>query len=60
MEVLLGNGHIHPEPLHQIILEIVKESDIDAESVPLDKFVSQPQENEERVIHFDQHENAET
>lgn len=34
--------------------------DIDAEPVSLDKFVSLRQENEELIIHIDQHWNAET
>jgi len=50
---------IHPEPLHQIILQIAEELDIDAEPVPLDKFVPLPQGNEERVIRIGQYGNLE-
>jgi hypothetical protein len=50
---------VHPEPLHQIILEIAEELDIDAEPVPLDKFVPLPQGNEERVIRVGQYGNLE-
>lgn len=50
---------VHPEPLHQIILEIAEELDIDAEPVPLDKFVPLPQGNEERVIRIGQYGNLE-
>ncbi len=50
---------LHPEPLHQIILEIAEDLDIDAEPVPLDKFVPLPQGNEERVIRVGQYGNLE-
>lgn len=50
---------LHPEPLHQIILKIAEELDIDAEPVPLDKFVPLPQGNEERVIRIGQYGNLE-
>ena len=50
---------VHPEPLHQIILEIAEELDIDAEPVPLDKFVPLPQGSEERVIRIGQYGNLE-
>jgi hypothetical protein len=50
---------IHPEPLHQIILQIAEELDIDAEPVPLDKFVPLLQGNEERVIRIGQYGNLE-
>jgi len=49
----------HPEPLHQLILQIAEELDIDAEPVPLDKFVPLPQGNEERVIRMGQFGNLE-
>ena len=41
---------IHPEPLHQTILRIAEELEVDAEPVPLDKFIPLPQGNEERTI----------
>ena len=41
---------LHPEPLHQTILRIAEELDVDIEPVPLDKFVPLPQGNEERAI----------
>jgi len=50
---------LHPEPLHQLILQIAEELDIDAEPVPLDKFVPLPQGNEERVIRMGQFGNLE-
>jgi len=50
---------VDPEPLHQIILQIAEELDIDAEPVPLDKFVPLPQGNEERVIRIGQYGNLE-
>jgi len=50
---------LHPEPLHQLILQIAEELDIDAEPVPLDKFVPLPQGNEERVIRMGQYGNLE-
>ena len=50
---------LHPEPLHHIILQIAEELDIDAEPVPLDKFVPLPQGNEERVIRIGQYGNLE-
>jgi hypothetical protein len=50
---------IHPEPLHQTILRIAEELDIDAEPVPLDKFIPLPHGNEERVIRMGQFGNLE-
>jgi hypothetical protein len=50
---------IHPEPLHQIILGIAEELDVDAEPVPLDKFVPLPLGHEERAIRIGQFENLE-
>jgi len=50
---------VHPEPLHQTILQIAEELDIDAEPVPLDRFVPLPQGNEERVIRVGQYGNLE-
>jgi len=50
---------LHPEPLHQLILQIAEELDIDAEPVPLDKFVPLPQGSEERVIRMGQFGNLE-
>lgn len=50
---------LHPEPLHQLILQIAEELDIDAEPVPLDKFVPLPQGNEERIIRIGQFGNLE-
>ena len=41
---------LHPEPLHQTILRIAEELDVDVEPVPLDKFVPLPQGNEGRAI----------
>lgn len=43
---------LHPEPLHQTILRIAEELDVDFEPVPLDKFVPLPQGNEGRTIHI--------
>ncbi len=51
--------NIHPEPLHQTILRLAEELDIDAEPVPLDKFVPLPQGNEERIIRVGQFGNLE-
>jgi hypothetical protein len=48
-----------PEPLHQIILRIADELDIDAEPVPLDKFVPLPPGHEDRAIRVGQFENLE-
>lgn len=50
---------VHPEPLHQIILRIAEELDIDAEPVPLDKFIPLPQGSEARVIRVGQFGNLE-
>lgn len=50
---------LHPEPLHQLILQIAEELDIDAEPVPLDKFVPLPKGNEERTIRIGQYGNLE-
>lgn len=50
---------IHPEPLHQTILRIAEELDVDAEPVPLDKFVPLPRESEERAIRIGQFGNLE-
>lgn len=50
---------IHPEPLHQTILRIAEELDVDAEPVPLDKFVPLPPGHEERTIRVGQFENLE-
>jgi len=50
---------LNPEPLHQLILQIAEELDIDAEPVPLDKFVPLPQGNEERTIRIGQYGNLE-
>ena len=50
---------VHPEPLHQIILRIAEELDIDAEPVPLDKFIPLPHGNEERIIRIGQFGNLE-
>jgi hypothetical protein len=45
---------VHPEPLHQTILQIAEELDIDAEPVPLDKFIPLPQGSEGRIIRVGQ------
>ena len=50
---------VHPEPLHQIILRIAEELDIDAEPVPLDKFIPLPQGSEGRIIRVGQFGNLE-
>ncbi|MFZ5818800.1 MAG: nucleotidyl transferase AbiEii/AbiGii toxin family protein [Chloroflexota bacterium] len=50
---------VHPEPLHQIILRIAEELDIDAEPVPPDKFVPLPLGNEDRTIRMGQYGNLE-
>ena len=50
---------VNPEPLHQIILRIAEELDIDAEPVPLDKFIPLPHGNEERIIRIGQFGNLE-
>jgi hypothetical protein len=50
---------IHPEPLHQTILQIAQELEIYAEPVPLDRFVPLPKGSEERVIRIGQFGNLE-
>ena len=50
---------VNPEPLDQIILRIAEELDIDAEPVPLDKFIPLPHGNEERIIRIGQFGNLE-
>jgi hypothetical protein len=50
---------VHPEPLHQTILQIAEELDIDAEPVPLDKFIPLPQGSEGRIIRVGQFGNLE-
>jgi hypothetical protein len=42
---------IHPNELHQTILQAAKELKISAEPVPLDRFVPLPKDNAERLIH---------
>jgi hypothetical protein len=50
---------LHPEPLHQTILRIAEELEVDAEPVPLDKFVPLPAGSEERAIRIGQFGNLE-
>lgn len=50
---------VRPEPLHQTILNIAAEMDIDAEPVPLDKFVPLPEGGEERTLRAGQFGNLE-
>jgi Nucleotidyltransferase of unknown function (DUF6036) len=50
---------VHPAPFHQTILRIAEELNIDAEPVPLDKFIPLPQGSEGRVIRVGQFGNLE-
>lgn len=50
---------IHPNPLHQSILQIARELKIFIEPVPLERFVPLPQGSEERTIHVGQFGNLE-
>ena len=50
---------IHPEPMHQTILQIARELEIYAEPVPLDRFVPLPKGSEERAIRIGQFGNLE-
>ena len=50
---------IHPDPLHQTILQIARELKIYAEPVPLDRFVPLPKGSEKRSIHIGKFGNLE-
>jgi hypothetical protein len=50
---------LHPEPLHQAILRIAEELEVDVEPVPLDRFIPLPQGNEGRTIRVGQFGNLE-
>jgi hypothetical protein len=50
---------IHPNKLHQKILQIARELKVHAEPVPLDRFVPVPKGSEERIIHIGQFGNRE-
>ena len=50
---------IHPNLLHQTILQIAREMNIFAEPVPLDRFIPMPDGNEERTIRIGQFGNLE-
>ena len=50
---------IHPNPLHQSILQIARELKIFIEPVPLERFVPLPKGSEERTIHVGQFGNLE-
>ena len=50
---------LHPNPLHQKILQIARELKVYAEPVPLDRFVPLPKGNEARTIRIGQFGNLE-
>lgn len=50
---------VHPNPLHQTIMQIAKELQIHVEPVPLDRFIPLPEGSEDRSIRVGQYENLE-
>jgi len=50
---------VHPNELHQLIIQIAKELKIHVEPVPLDEFIPIPMGSEERTIHMGPYGNLE-
>ncbi len=50
---------LHPNTLHQIILQTARELQILVEPVPLERFIPLPKGNEERSLHIGQYGNLE-